>query len=139
MFKSTSSGAALTAILLGQVAVTTAQASSHMDAPLISLDPAGNTADVYAFKSNEGGISYLTTALTAFPFEESGIGPNNYHFDPTVNYDINVAVGGDIAKGKADITYRFQFSTSYVNTDTILQTYLGIVDAGNVAPASVRT
>lgn len=131
MFRLTSSGAALGALMLSQLAPSAAQASSHMDAPLISLDPAANTADVYAFKSNEGGISYLTTALTVFPFEEPGIGPNNYHFDPSVNYDINVSVGSDIAKGKADITYRFQFSTGYANTDTILQTYLGVVDAGS--------
>ena len=30
-----------------------AQASSHMDAPLITLDPAANTTDVYAFVSTD--------------------------------------------------------------------------------------
>ena len=48
------------------------QASSHMDAPLITFDDAANTTDVYAFVSRHNGISYLTTALAVYPFEEPG-------------------------------------------------------------------
>jgi Domain of unknown function (DUF4331) len=103
-----------------------ASASSHMDAPLVSLDDSANTTDVYAFKSNSGGIDYLTTALAVSPFEEPGVGPNNYRFDPRADYEIHVSLGStDIGKGKADITYRFEFRTTYVNPNTILQTYLG--------------
>jgi len=40
-----------------------ARASSHMDAPLIILDDAANTTDVYAFLSRQNGQKYLTTAL----------------------------------------------------------------------------
>ena len=32
----------------------TAQASSHMDAPLITRDPSANTTDVYAFVDRGG-------------------------------------------------------------------------------------
>ena len=53
----------------------TAQASSHMDAPLITLDDAANTTDVHvrlaALRTED-----LTTALAVYPHEEPGIGPN---------------------------------------------------------------
>src|SRR5215475_13607018 len=84
---------------LGAVAVlvahlsTPAMASSHMDAPLITLDPAANTTDVYAFVQNEGGVKTLVTALGVYPFEEPGIGPNKYNFDDSVLYEIHVATG----------------------------------------------
>ena len=57
---------------------TPARASSHMDAPLIVLDPAANTTDVYAFRSNNNGKQYLAVRLAVYPFEEPGIGPNKY-------------------------------------------------------------
>ena len=122
MLKSTTAWMALAAILAWQaVAVVPAQASSHMDAPLISLDDPANTTDIYAFKSKSGGIDYLTTALGVYPFEEPGIGPNNYRFDDTVIYDIHVALGNSTKSGRTDITYRFEFQTRYANENTILQ------------------
>ncbi len=121
----TTLGAFLAIQLLGAVP---AVASSHMDAPLISLDDPANTTDVYAFKSKTEGVNYLTTALSVYPFEEPGVGPNNYGFDPTVVYDIHVALGQQsINAGRADITYRFDFRTIYSNPNTILQSYLGVV------------
>jgi hypothetical protein len=106
------------------------QASSHMDAPLISLDSPANTTDVYAFKSRSGGVDYLTTALAVYPFEEPGIGPNNYRFDPAVDYEVHVALGNHIKAGKPDLTYLFEFSTNYATRKTILQSYLGVVEPG---------
>ena len=41
-------------------------ASSHMDAPLITLDDAANTTDVYAFRSSKDSVEYLTTALAVY-------------------------------------------------------------------------
>jgi hypothetical protein len=107
-----------------------ARASSHMDAPLISLDDPANTTDVYAFISRrtQGRADYLTAALSVYPFEEPGIGPNNYRFDDTVVYDIHVALDGNIRKGRPDFTYRFEFDTQIPNKDTILQTYLGVLE-----------
>ena len=72
-----------------------ARASSHMDAPLITLDDAANTTDVYAFVSQRLGRKYLTTALAVYPHEEPGIGPNKYNFDDNVLYEIRVATGAD--------------------------------------------
>src|SRR5262252_8575219 len=76
---------------------TTVFASSHMDAPLIILDPAANTTDVYAFVDQENGAKSLVTALGVYPFEEPGIGPNKYNFDDNVLYQIHVALGSDVA------------------------------------------
>lgn len=104
-------------------------ASSHMDAPLITLDPAANTTDVYAFVSQRGSEKYLVVALGVYPFEEPGIGPNKYNFDDNVLYEIHVAVGtSHISAGKVDLTYQFQFQTHYKNTKTILQSYLGVIE-----------
>lgn len=122
---------ALGAMLMAPVSTASlVQASSHMDAPLITLDTPANTTDVYAFKSRSGGVDYLTTALAVYPFEEPGIGPNAYRFDDNVVYDIHLALGGHTQTGRTDLCYRFVFSTTYANRRTILQSYLGVVEPG---------
>jgi hypothetical protein len=104
-----------------------ALASSHMDAPLITLDDAANTTDVYAFVSQFGG-KMLTAALAVYPFEEPGIGPNKYNFDDNVLYEIHVAAGDDdVQSGRATYSYQFQFFTTFKNRQTILQSYTGVV------------
>jgi hypothetical protein len=104
-----------------------ALASSHMDAPLITLDSSANTTDVYAFVRSFNGVKMLVTALGVYPFEEPGIGPNKYNFDDDVVYEIHVATGSDVAAGRATFSYQFQFTTNYKNKNTILQSYLGVV------------
>jgi hypothetical protein len=109
------------------LAPPSALASSHMDAPLITLDDAANTTDVYAFVSQFGG-KMLTVALAVYPFEEPGIGPNKYNFDDNVLYQIHVAAGNDdVQAGRATYSYEFRFFTTFKNTRTILQSYLGVV------------
>src|SRR5919197_105877 len=88
-------------------------ASSHMDAPLITLDDPANTTDVYAFVSEREGVKYLSTALGVYPFEEPGIGPNIYRFDDNVLYEIHVATGSDVAAGRATFSYQFPFYTPF--------------------------
>lgn len=118
-------GTALTLVL----PFNTVLASSHMDAPLITFDDPANTTDVYAFRSaGDDGTQYLTTALSVYPFEEPGIGPNNYRFDDNVRYEIHVALGDDIQEGQPSLTYRFEFKTEFQNTDTIRQAFLGPID-----------
>src|SRR5580692_9131501 len=123
-------------------------ASSHMDAPLITLDPAANTTDVYAFvAAGENGDTnnYLTVGLGVYPFEEPGIGPNEYNFDPNVLYQIHIcttnkartlpkAALNDVEAGRATISYQFQFKTTYASTGTILVSYLGVIT--NIGDAS---
>lgn len=116
------------------VCPTLATASSHMDAPLITLDDAANTTDVYAFVSYRNGVKYLTTALAVYPHEEPGIGPNKYNFDDDVLYEIRVATGGDVAKGRTTYAYQYRFETTYRNRNTILQSYLGVI--GSVGDAA---
>ena len=120
----------------------TAQASSHMDAPLITRDPSANTTDVYAFVTEEddtssSGLSMstvpkkkksLVVALAVYPHEEAGIGPHIYNFDDDVLYEIHVATGRDVAAGKASISYQFQFKTTFKNRNTILDSYLGVIN-----------
>lgn len=116
-------------ILIGVLSLQPIQAegSSHMDAPLITLDDPANTTDVYAFRSEseDGGIQYLTTAVAVYPFEEPGIGPNNYRFDDNVLYEIHIALGDDIDRGRKTISYQFRFETQFKNPNTTLQAFLG--------------
>jgi uncharacterized protein DUF4331 len=105
----------------------TALASSHMDAPLITLDDAANTTDVYAFVQNENGGKSLVTALGVYPFEEPGIGPNKFNFDDNVLYAIHVATGQDMAAGRPTYSFEFRFRTVFKNAKTILQSYLGVI------------
>src|SRR6266481_7615320 len=131
---------AAVATLLAAQLVTPAMASSHMDAPLITLDPAANTTDVYAFVQNENGVKTLVTALGVYPFEEPGIGPNKYNFDPNVLYEIHVALGTNVAAGRPTLSYQFQFKTDFKNQRTILQSYLGVIqDVGDGAQNLTQT
>ena len=100
------------ALLLAAQLALPAMASSHMDAPLIVRDPAANTTDVYAFVQVENGVKSLVTALGVYPHQEPGIGPNKYNFDDNVLYQIHVAVGNDVAAGKASVSYEFEFHTT---------------------------
>jgi len=100
-----------------------------MDAPLITLDPSANTTDVYAFVSRDAyGNKALTLALSVYPHENPGVGPNKYNFDDTVRYELHVALDRDVAAGRPTITYRFEFDTTFKNAKTILQSYLGVVN-----------
>lgn len=115
-------------VLAAFLAGEPAWASSHMDAPLITLDDAANTTDVYAFVSEQDGVKYLSTALAVYPFEDPGIGPNKYNFDDNVRYEINVALDDDLAVGRPTLTYQFRFKTEFRNPDTILQSFLGVIN-----------
>jgi hypothetical protein len=128
------------AVLFAIQLIGTVHASSHMDAPLITLDPAANTTDVYAFVQIENGIKSLVTALGVYPFEEPGIGPNKYNFDDNVLYQIHVALGSDLAAGKATLSYEFKFHTTFKNRNTILQSFLGVINSiGDAGQNLVQT
>ncbi|MDD9971413.1 MAG: DUF4331 family protein, partial [Myxococcales bacterium] len=105
-------------------------ASSHMDAPLITLDDAANTTDVYSFVTQPQGATgpkFLSTALVVYPFEEPGIGPNNFNFDDNVNYQIHVALGDDLRRGRPTLSYQFEFRTTIKNRGTILQSFTDVI------------
>jgi Domain of unknown function (DUF4331) len=102
-------------------------ASSHQDAPLAVLDPAANTTDVYAFVDQDGEKKSLVVALGVYPFEEPGIGPNKFNFDDNVLYEIHVALGADLPKGRATLSYQFEFTSKTKNRNTILQNFTGVI------------
>lgn len=104
-----------------------------MDAPLITLDDAANTTDVYAFVVQPGGTKFLSTALAVYPFEEPGIGPNNFNFDDNVNYEIHVALGDDLKRGRPTLSYQFEFSTMVKNRQTVLRSFTGVIQNVNDA------
>jgi hypothetical protein len=76
----------------------------------------------------------MVTALGVYPHEEPGVGPNKYNFDDNVLYQIHVATGNDVALGKATLSYEFKFNTTFRNQNTILQSYLGVIN--NVGDAN---
>ena len=126
--------------VLAAALTSPAFASSHMDAPLITRDPSANTTDVYAFVQQENGVKTLVTALGVYPHEEPGIGPNKYNFDDNVLYEIHVAAGSDVAAGKPTFSYQFRFETHFKNENTILQSYLGVInDVGDGAQNLTQT
>jgi len=93
-------------------------ASSHAEAPLTSMDRYADNTDVYAFRSSETGREGFVTILANFiPLQDPAGGPQFYRFDDTVMYEIKIDNTGD---GVQDITYQFQFTTSILNSNTVL-------------------
>jgi hypothetical protein len=99
-----------------------------MDAPLITLDPAANTTDVYAFVTERDERKRLVVALATYPFEYPGIGPNKYNFDDDVRYAIHLSLGDDLAAGRTTVSFQFDFETTFKNENTVLQSFLGVVE-----------
>ena len=108
----------LTSIFTTSMLASSIFASSHGEAPLISMDRYADNTDTYAFRSVEPGRDGFVTLIANFiPFQEPSGGPQWYRFDDTVLYEIKIDNTGD---GNEDITYQFEFTTRTVNGDTIL-------------------
>ncbi len=112
-------GKSLTGLaLIFSMSVIPSFASSHAEAPLISMDRYADGTDVYAFRSTEAGRTGFVTIIANFiPFQDPSGGPQFFRFDDRVLYEIKIDNTGD---GLEDITYQFQFTTQIVNDDTIL-------------------
>lgn len=100
--------AAIAALFTGRAAPDSASAASHREAPLISLDPAADISDFFAFRSYETGKSdRVVFIVNVNPGEEPSSGPNYYSFDPSVTYSIGIDNDRD---GKADdVRFDFRF------------------------------
>lgn len=93
-------------------------ASSHAEAPLISMDRFADNTDTYAFRSVEPGREGFVTLIANYiPLQDPSAGPQWFRFDDTVLYEIKIDNTGD---GREDVTYQFQFTTQTVNNGTIL-------------------
>ena len=93
-----------------------AQASSHREAPAISLDPQADNTDLYAFRDAKDPTK-LNIVANYIGLEQPNSGPNFTRFSDDVNYAIHVDNNGDVAD---DITYNFRFRTTITNPDTFL-------------------
>ncbi len=93
-----------------------ALASSHREAPLISMDPPADGNDLYAFVSPDKP-DMVTIIATYYPFEEPSGGPNYFRFGDDVLYEINVDNVGD---AQSHIQYQFRFNTKVGNGNTFL-------------------
>lgn len=98
----------LGAVLALAVAPLAAVASSHREAPAISLDPAADNTDLWAWiKPGTHDRLYIVAAYN--PLEEPSGGPNFHKFSDDVLYEIHVVRG---TTSLADVlTYQVQFKT----------------------------
>lgn len=95
---------ALGALLL---LASSASASSHREAPAISLDPAADNTDVYAWVK-PGTHDKLYIVANWIPLEEPSGGPNFHMFDPDVRYEIHIARGPDSLEDAVRYYVRFK-------------------------------
>ena len=90
--------------------------SSHREAPEISKDPVADNTDVYAFVSPDKPDT-VTLIANFIPLQLPYGGPNFNEFGDDVRYELHVSNSGD---GRADVTYRFRFTTLIRNKNTFL-------------------
>jgi Domain of unknown function (DUF4331) len=107
--------AAIAAIFAGS-GPSSARASSHSEAPLISQDPRADNTDLYAFVSPDN-TSTVSIVANYIPLEAPASGPNFPSFDDSVLYEIKIDNNGD---GRDDLGYQFQFTTQTRNPNTFL-------------------
>jgi len=104
----------LTAVAVAWAVPT--EAASHREAPLISMDPAADNTDVYAFVSYDAANlarapadRRVTFIENVNPGQDPSDGPNYFNFSDEVLYTINIDNDQD---GKADdVVYEFRFTT----------------------------
>ena len=106
----------VSAACVATLAPVQSTASSHREAPLISSSPSLDNTDLYAFVSPDQSGT-VTMIANWQPFEEPNGGPNFYPFAENTAHDLNIDNDGD---AKADIVYRWTFTTSYRNPETFL-------------------
>jgi hypothetical protein len=106
LLAATASAALVTALAVRGGSPSSAQASSHREAPLISEDPSADNTDTYAFRSPDRPDT-VTIISNYIPGEDPAAGPNWYTFSPSARYVIYADTNGD---GKPDVIWRFRFT-----------------------------
>ena len=98
------------AVGIALAGVLPAAASSHREAPFISMQPSLDGTDFYMFRSYEPGRSgYVTFIADYIPFQDPQGGPNFYPFDPAARYAINIDNTGS---GRPELSFVFHFRTT---------------------------
>jgi hypothetical protein len=111
----------------------TANAASHREAPLISLDAPADITDFFMFRSYEPGKEdKVVLIMDVFPGGEPSAGPNYFTFDPNVRYLFRLDTVGS---GRAeDVRIEFQFRNEIRGAVNDLGLPLSYV--GGVPPAT---
>lgn len=92
------------------MAMPSAYASSHREAPFITGQPKVDATDLYMFRSYEAGRQNFVTILANYvPFQDPQGGPNFNMFSPEALYEIHIDNNGDAAE---DITFQFRFTNT---------------------------
>ena len=112
------------------LAAGTARGASHREAPLMTLDPAADITDVYAFVSydqanldRQPADRKVTLIMNVIPGQEPSSGPNYYAFDDNVLYEIKV--DNDRDGDASDIIYQLRFQTETRSPDQFIATLGG--------------
>jgi uncharacterized protein DUF4331 len=129
-------GIALGALALALAAARSgpqaAQAASHREAPLISLDGPADITDYFMFRSYQPGHENNVVLLMDVMSEEPSSGPNYWNFDPSVTYAFNVDNNRD---GEAeDVTFEFKFRTEIRGTVDDADLFLSYVGGAGPFP-----
>ncbi|MGH1359264.1 MAG: DUF4331 domain-containing protein [Burkholderiaceae bacterium] len=91
--------------------VDNAFASSHREAPAITVMPKVDATDFYMFRSYESGREgYVTLIANYLPLQDAYGGPNYFRLDPSALYEIHIDNNGD---AQEDITFGFRFTNSH--------------------------
>lgn len=102
--------------------VTSLNASSHREAPMIADDPLADNVDLYAFRSpaNRNSIVFVATYV---PMQLPQGGPNYYQFGENIRYEIHIDNNPNISGD--DIIYRFTFYHENEDPSTFFNIRLG--------------
>ena len=132
------------AALVAATAALPAMASSHREAPSITLSPKVDGTDFYMFRSYENGrADYVTMIANYQPLQDPYGGPNYFKMDPNALYEIHIDNNGD---AKEDLTFQFRFMnvlkgiTLPIGNQTVAipLTQAGQVTAPNAAALNVN-
>jgi hypothetical protein len=102
-------GALFLALFARGMGPQAAQAASHREAPLISLDPTADITDFFMFRDYAPGQQdKVALIMDVIPGEEPSSGPNYWNFDPNVLYKFSVDNDGDGRADDVELEFRFR-------------------------------
>ncbi|MBD3586298.1 DUF4331 domain-containing protein [Salinimonas sp. HHU 13199] len=97
----------LAAAVSSALVISSAQASSHREAPHLTQMPAVDATDFYMFNSYESGKEGFVTMIANYvPLQDAYGGPNYFPMDPAAEYVIHIDNNGDAVE---DISFAFTF------------------------------
>ena len=117
--------ATVAATLAGRASPPAADAASHREAPLISLDAPADITDFFFFRSYEAGMQSRVVLIMDVMSEEPSSGPNYWNFDPNVTYSFSLDNNRDgVAE---DVTFEFKFRNEFRGVSNDLGLFLPYV------------